>query len=162
MPIPLNDTTQKRPHTAQLQVHRNQPAVLCGVCDSAAWSTPPTGSIAYKYDAADNLIQIGSTQQVFNNADQLCWTASAVGTCATPPSGATRYQYDIRGNRTAMTPAVGPTQTLGYDQANRLTRFAGSSATTYTYNAGSLRMSKTVTSTPHSSSGTLAEVCLSC
>jgi RHS repeat-associated protein len=118
---------------------------LCyaGSASSTGCSMPPGGSIPYKYDAADNLVQMGSTQQSFNNADQLCWTAPTTGSCATPPSSATRYQYDTRGNRTSVTPATGPVQTLAYDQANRLTRYVGSSTTTYGYNADGLRMSKT-------------------
>jgi RHS repeat-associated protein len=122
---------------------------LCyaGSATSTACSLPPGGSIPYKYDAADNLVQMGSAQQSFNNADQLCWTAPTAGPCTTPPSGATMYQYDTRGNRTTKTPAVGPAITLGYDQANRLTRYAGSSTTTYSYNADGLRMSKTAVST---------------
>jgi RHS repeat-associated protein len=122
---------------------------LCyaGSATTSACSSPPSGSIPYKYDAADNLVQMGSTLQVFNNADQLCWTGPNTGSCATPPSGATRYQYDTRGNRTSVTPAAGPVQTFGYDQANRLTTYAASSSTTYVYNADGLRMAKSVGST---------------
>jgi RHS repeat-associated protein len=123
---------------------------LCyaGSVSSTACSAPPTGSIPYKYDAADNLIQVGTTQQVFNNAHQLCWTASTSGTCATPPTGATRYQYDNRGNRTSVTPDIGPAQTLSYDQANRLTKYAAASTTSYGYNADGLRMCKYSGSSP--------------
>lgn len=122
---------------------------LCyaGSASLTACSAPPTGSIPYKFDAADNLIQTGITQQVFNNADQLCWAASTSGACATPPADATRYQYDTRGNRISVTPPTGPVQTLTYDQANRLTRYAASATTTYGYNADGLRMSKTAGST---------------
>jgi RHS repeat-associated protein len=120
---------------------------LCyaGSSSTTACAVPPSGSIAYSYDAADNLTQMGSTQQTFNNADQLCWTAPTAGTCAAPPSGATTYTYDTRGNRTGVTPPSGPTTTLTYDQANRLTGY-GTSAT-YAYNGDGLRMSKTVSST---------------
>ena len=113
-----------------------------GSSSSNACSSPPTGSIPYKYDAADNLTQAGSTQQVFNNADELCWTASTTGSCASPPSGATTYQYDNRGNRTVVTPSPGQAQTLTYDQANRLTKYVAATTTTYAYNADGLRMSK--------------------
>jgi len=100
-----------------------------------------------RYDAADNLTQTGATQQAFNNADELCWTASTTGPCSTPPSGATSYQYDARGNRTNVTPSPGQAQTLTYDQANRLAKFVAASTTTYAYNADGLRMSKTAGST---------------
>jgi RHS repeat-associated protein len=117
---------------------------LCYAGSSSATecSAPPTGATAYGYDAADNLIQMGSTQQVFNSADQLCWTASTSGVCATPPVGATTYSYDTRGNRTSTTPPGGPTTNLTYDQANRLTGYGPSA--TYRYNGDGLRMSKTV------------------
>ena len=60
---------------------------------------------------------MGSTQQAFNNADELCWTAATTGTCASPPTGATTYAYDARGNRTTVTPPSGGATTLSYDQA---------------------------------------------
>ena len=56
-----------------------------GSSNANACSTPPTGSLAYAYDAADNLTQKGSTQQAFNNADELCWTASSSSACSTRP-----------------------------------------------------------------------------
>jgi RHS repeat-associated protein len=115
-----------------------------GSSNSNACSSPPTGSIAYKYDAADNLTQKGSTQQAFNNADELCWTASTSSACSTPPSGATTYQYDTRGNRTNVAPNGGQAQTLTYDQANGLAKFAAASTTSYGYNGDGLRMCKYV------------------
>jgi RHS repeat-associated protein len=113
-----------------------------GSNNTNACSSPPSGSVAYKYDAADNLTQKGSTQQVFNNADELCWTASTSSACSTPPSGATTYQYDIRGNRTGVTPSGGQAQTLTYDQTNRLAKYAAASTTSYGYNGDGLRMCK--------------------
>jgi RHS repeat-associated protein len=118
-----------------------------GSSNTNGCASPPTGSNAYKYDGADNLTQKGSIQQAFNNADELCWTSSTSSACSTPPSGATTYQYDNRGNRTGVTPTGGQAQTLTYDQANRLTRYATSSTTTYAYNADGLRMRKTTGST---------------
>ena len=111
-----------------------------GSASTTACTSPPSGSIPYKYDAADNLTQSGPTQQVFNGADELCWTGSATGSCASPPSGATTYGYDTRGNRTTITPPAGGPTTLTYDQANRLTAYG--TAGTYTYNGDGLRMSK--------------------
>jgi RHS repeat-associated protein len=84
---------------------------------------------------------MGSTQQTFNNADELCWTASTSGSCASPPTGATTYTYDNRGNRTKITPPSGAATNLNYDQANRLTAYA--TTVTYAYNGDGLRMSKT-------------------
>jgi len=122
---------------------------LCyaGSSNSSACSAPPAGSTAYQYDAGDNLTQMGATKLTFNNANQLCWTASTAGSCTSPPSGATRYQYDNRGNRTSITPAVGQAQMLGYDQANRLTRYVTTSTTAYNYDADGLRMSKSAGAT---------------
>ena len=85
---------------------------------------------------------MGSTQQAFNNADELCWTAATSGSCASPPTGATIYTYDSRGNRTRVAPPSGGATTLTYDQANRLTGYGASA--TYAYNGDGLRMSKTV------------------
>ena len=116
-----------------------------GSSSSSACSSPPSGATAYAYDPADNLTQMTSTQQVFNGADQLCWTAATSGSCASPPSGATTYSYDTRGNRTMISPPSGGATTLSYDQANRLTGY-GSSAI-YAYNGDGLRMSKTVSGT---------------
>jgi RHS repeat-associated protein len=117
---------------------------LCyaGSSTSNVCTSPPRNAIAYKYDAADNMTQMGGTQQAFNNADELCWTASTSGSCASPPTGATSYTYDSRGNRTKVTPPSGGATNLIYDQANRLTAY-GTTAT-YTYNGDGLRMSKTV------------------
>jgi YD repeat-containing protein len=113
-----------------------------GSSNTNACSSPPSGSIAYAYDTADNLTRKSSIQQVFNNADELCWTASTSGACSTPPSGATSFQYDARGNRTNVTPTGGQAQTLTYDQVNRLTTYVASSTTTYGYNGDGLRMCK--------------------
>src|SRR5205823_3559545 len=112
-----------------------------GSSNTPACSSPPAGSIAYTYDAGDNLTKNGSVFQAFNNADELCWTGNRSATCAHPPSGATSYTYDNRGNRTKITPPSGGATNLSFDQANRLTAY-GSSAT-YAYNGDGLRMSKT-------------------
>jgi RHS repeat-associated protein len=111
-----------------------------GSSNTAACSSPPTGSIPYAYDPADNLTRKGSVQQAFNNADEVCWTASTSGACASPPAGATTYQYDARGNRTAVTPNGGQAQSLTYDQANRITKFAAATTSSYGYDGDGLRM----------------------
>jgi RHS repeat-associated protein len=113
-----------------------------GSSSTTACSSPPTGSIPYTYDAADNLTKKGTVFQAFNNADELCWTASSSAACAAPPSGATNYVYDTRGNRVGVTPSVGQAQTLTYDQANRLSKFAAATTTSYGYNGDGLRMCK--------------------
>ncbi len=139
-----SDSTQPSSTKAYKYTTLNQ-VCYAGSASTSACASPPSGSLPYKYDTADNLTQIGTTQQALNNADELCWTASTSGTCAVPPSGATTYLYDTRGNRTKVTPASGGATTLSYDQANRLTAF-GTSAT-YAYNGGGLRMSRTVSAT---------------
>jgi RHS repeat-associated protein len=55
------------------------------------------------------------------------------------------YTYDQRGNRTKVTPPIGASVTLTYDQANRLAAYG--SGVTYTYNGDGLRMAKTVSAT---------------
>jgi YD repeat-containing protein len=107
-----------------------------------ACGSPPSGSTPYSYDAADNVTQIGTAQQILNNANELCWTATTVGACAVPPTGATTYTYDTRGNRTRATPPTGGATNLSYDQGNRLTAYGTSS--TYAYNGDGLRMSKII------------------
>ena len=116
-----------------------------GSSTTSACSSPPSGATAYAYDAGDNLTQMGGTQQAFNAADELCWTAAAAGTCAAPPTGATTYTNDTRGNRTKITLPSGAMTTLSYDQGNRLIAYG--SAATYAYNGDGLRMSKTVSGT---------------
>ncbi|MFV0318220.1 MAG: RHS repeat-associated core domain-containing protein [Microthrixaceae bacterium] len=99
------------------------------------------------YDNADNPTTLGSTEQVFNTANQLCSTAPTTGTCTTPAPGATSHTYDNRSNLTTITPPAPATPTtLTYDQANRLTAHSTANAT-YTYNPDGLRTSKTVNTT---------------
>lgn len=74
------------------------------------------------------------------------WNLAAVEiTAAVPPNVQVSYGYDQQGNRTSVSVTGGPSTTLSYDQANRLTGY-GSSAT-YAYNGDGLRASKTVDST---------------
>jgi hypothetical protein len=81
-------------------------------------------SATYDYDPADNLTkQTTGTVQVYDAANQLCWTnpTATSGTCGSPTLTATTYSYDNRGNRTQRAvPGLG-TSTYSYDQANRLT-----------------------------------------
>lgn len=108
--------------------------------DDHTFTYTPIGQLAtidsasYDYDLADNLTDFASgPTQTFDVANQL------------DERGTTTYDYDSRGNRTTVTPSGGPTTTLAYDQANRLTGY-GSTAT-YEYDGDGLRMSKTVSST---------------
>jgi RHS repeat-associated protein len=89
---------------------------LCyaGSSNSSPCTAPPSGTSAYAYDTADNLVrtvtanQTGIQTQAFNVADELCWTAPGVSasSCGSPPAGATIYTHDTRGNRTSATPSV--------------------------------------------------------
>jgi RHS repeat-associated protein len=112
-----------------------------GSANTAACTSPPSGSQPFAYDAADNLTTIGSTAQAFNSGDQVT------------TSGSTTYQYDSHGNRTKAT--AGSTVTnYGYGQADRLcwsgptssgagcTAAAQTSDTVYCYNGDGLRMLK--------------------
>jgi len=118
-----------------------------GSANTSACASPPSGAQPLGYDAADNLTQMGSTQQAFNAADELCWTAATTSSCATPPTGATTYSYDTRGNRAQVVPPAGGSTTLAYDQANRLTSHTAAATTTYGYNGDGLRMSKSAGTT---------------
>lgn len=122
---------------------------LCyaGSSNTSSCSTPPTGSQAYSFDAADNLTGVKGNTQAFSAADTLCWavSGSSSNTCGSVPTGATQYTYNTRGDRTGVTPASGNATSLSYDQANRLTRWIqGSTTATYAYNGDGLRMKKTV------------------
>jgi RHS repeat-associated protein len=96
----------------------------------------------YAYDGADHPTQLpGGSNQAYDNADELCWTASTSGTCGSPPTGATTYAYDNKGNRTARS-AGGATTGLSYDAANRLLTYGGSAS--YGYDGDGRRMSRTI------------------
>jgi RHS repeat-associated protein len=133
---------------------------LCyaGSSSSSACASPPSGSTAYGFDAADNLTTNNGTTQAFNAADELCWTLSGTSSnsCSSAPTGATTYAYDTRGNQTGHVPATGSATCDAYDQADRLTSIStgtGSGCTspstvgTYAYNGDGLRMKKVVGST---------------
>jgi RHS repeat-associated protein len=122
-------------------------------------ATVPAGTTsvpndAYTYDAADRLTRITVNGQVATTfahdaADQLTTATNAVGT--------TTYSNDQNGSRTKVVDAAGNITNLGYDQANRLTSFAGppisaantvgaaTLSATYTYNGDGLRAGKQLT-----------------
>ena len=107
------------------------------------------GTPSYSYDSADNLTKLTSgTNQLFDAADELCWTSTSTGSsCGSPPSGATTYSYDSNGNRTASTTGSA-VLSYGYDEANRLASYTSATQTaTYKYDGDGLRMSKTVNGT---------------
>ncbi|WP_328299176.1 DUF6531 domain-containing protein [Streptomyces sp. NBC_00435] len=116
--------------------------------DQLKTATAGSTTTGFGYDAADNPTQVGSANQVFDAAGQLCWsttgTAPVNPACATPGSGATTYAYDPEGNRTRTTTGAGAVSSYGYDQANRLTTATTGGATaTYRYDGNGLRASKT-------------------
>jgi RHS repeat-associated protein len=106
------------------------------------------GSSSYGYDQADNLTTLtNGTNQLFDPADELCWSASTSGSsCSSPPSGATTFTYDSRGDRIKST--TGSASSIyGYDEASRLASFTSpTQSATYTYDGDGVRMSKTVNS----------------
>lgn len=107
------------------------------------------GTPSYSYDAADNLTKLTSgTNQLFDAADELCWSSTSTGSsCSSPPSGATTYTYDNNDNRTTSTHGS-TTIAYGYDEANRLIAYTSATETaTYKYDGEGLRMSKTVNGT---------------
>ncbi len=107
------------------------------------------GTPSYAYDAADNLTKLTSgTNQLFDAADELCWTSTSTGSSLNrAPSGATTYSYDSNGNRTASTTGSA-VLSYGYDEANRLASYTSATQTaTYKYDGDGLRMSKTVNGT---------------
>lgn len=82
------------------------------------------GTEGFGYDPAGNLTETSDGRlQVFDPAQQLCWTSptATTGTCTTPASDATTYSYDALGNRTGKTTPGGNQSAYEYDQANRLT-----------------------------------------
>jgi RHS repeat-associated protein len=97
---------------------------LCyaGSSTASPCTSPPGGATVYGHDRADNLTNTGGTTQVFDAANQLCWTTAGASsnTCSNPPNGATVFNSDSRGNRTTTQPPNGAPTTLAYDQANRL------------------------------------------
>ncbi|MGA2037590.1 MAG: IPT/TIG domain-containing protein, partial [Acidimicrobiales bacterium] len=121
-----------------------------------------TGTTAgYSYDAANEFTSTtptgGSASDFSYNADgQLCWVASAAGSCSSAPSGATTYNYDNNGDRLSSTPSGANPTTYGWDQAGDLTcetapngsgyscaNQNSSSTSAYAYNGDGLRMSDT-------------------
>jgi RHS repeat-associated protein len=83
-----------------------------------------TGAEAFTYDPAGNLTETADGRlQVFDPAQQLCWSSptATTGTCATPTGDATIYGYDQLGRRSTETTPGGNVTSYGYDQANRLT-----------------------------------------
>jgi RHS repeat-associated protein len=122
---------------------------------SQACSSPPTGSQAYAFDAADNLTGNHGTTQQFNAADELCWAVSGASNngCASPPSGSSTFSYDGRGNLTSSLAANGIATCRTWDQADRLraiTNGGGASCASptavgaYAYSGDGLRQSKLV------------------
>ena len=127
-------------YTAKKQV------CYAGSANSAACTSPPSGSYAYGYDPAGNLTGDNGTTQTFTSQDELCWsvTGSSSSPCSQPPAGATTYEYDANGDRTAVTPTTGTPAAYSYNTADQLTEYQldGGTPTTYTYDGHGLRMSE--------------------
>jgi RHS repeat-associated protein len=101
-----------------------------------------SGSIEYKYDAANNPTTEGSSTNTYNDGDEL-----EEGT-------GVKYSYDELGDRTETKPETGPGITYGYDQASNLSSVERpeEGATpeikdTYAYNGEDLRTSQTISGT---------------
>jgi len=97
----------------------------------------------YQYDAADRLTQMtpsgGNVNTLgYDNADQLATATTAAG--GSQVSQVT-YAFDANGNRLSQTNQIGQQTVLVWDQANHL---MGYGTSTYVYDGGGLRASKTV------------------
>jgi RHS repeat-associated protein len=104
------------------------------ISDSVGW---------YGYDAAGDLTgRAGGITQTFDAAGELVASAGPAGSSHAGTRSRVTLSYDASGDRTGMTPALGPATQLTYDQADRLTGY-GSSAT-YAYDGDGLRAEKDV------------------
>jgi len=113
-------------------------------------STVGTTTTAYGYDSVGDPMKLGTVNQVFDPAGQLCWTTTSTVSspaCASPASGATTYSFDANGNRTGKTPSGSAATTYGYNVAGELTTVSGAASATYTYDGDGLRVAKTSGST---------------
>jgi RHS repeat-associated protein len=102
------------------------------------------------YDAAGNPTTVSGVTEVFDAADELCWTSTtsvASPSCASPASGATTYTTNTNGERTAKTPATGTATSYSYNAAEELTGVSGTTTASYAYDGDGLRASKTVSGT---------------
>ena len=107
------------------------------------------GSNNYSYDAANNLTESpdGNTQ-AFNADGELCWSGTGSAACGSPPGGTTTYTYSSDGNRTATTPASGPSASYSWDQENQMKGSdVGGTSTSYVYDGNGLRQSETTGAT---------------
>jgi len=103
-----------------------------------------THSVAYSYDAADNLASMtdggGTVSYSYDNADRL--TQAARGTSSFT------YAYDARGNLTSLTYPDTTQISYGYDAADHLTTLtSGSKTTSYAYDANGRLTTTTLPST---------------
>jgi RHS repeat-associated protein len=113
-------------------------------------STVGSTTTAYSYDSIGDPTKVGSANQVFDPAGQLCWTTTSTvtsPTCGSPATGATTYGYDANGNRTGKTPSGSTATTYAYNAAGELTGVSGGASATYAYNGDGLRSAKTTGST---------------
>jgi RHS repeat-associated protein len=120
---------------------------------SAKQPTPASGqSLVHEYsDTASHatywaqktgaITAAGTSLRLSDTTNKDHWNLAAVE--ITSDAGTKNsYSYDSQGNRISIVPSSGPSTTLKYDQANRLTAYG--TIASYAYNGDGLRMSKTV------------------
>jgi RHS repeat-associated protein len=115
--------------------------------DAASQLTSQTAGPAqtYAYDPAGNPTTLAGRAQVFNTANQLCWTAPTAGagtnpTCASPPTGSTSYGYNANGDRTSA-----GSNTYTWNLADQLVAAStGAGTSSYTYDPSGRCVNKTV------------------
>jgi len=102
------------------------------------------GTVAYKYDSANNPTTIGSDTDAYNSNDELENATASKKIVA-------KYFYNELGDRTTTTPTTGPATSYGYDQAADLTSVTrpkeGETPAiedSYAYNGEGLRASQTI------------------
>jgi len=96
----------------------------------AAPAPPAVPNDSYQYDAADRLTNVtvaGNTSTAFSYdaASQLTSTVTSTTTTPAQVVGHTTNTYDALGNRTSSTDTLGNLVSYTYDNAGRLTDYAG-------------------------------------
>jgi hypothetical protein len=122
-----------------------------------------SGSDSYSYTADGGITHSTTnfTSAAYGQAGELCWTysSSTSNACSSPPSGATVYSTNADGERTAVTPASGNPESLGWNTVSQQlvcvntngsscsTTSPSVSTTLYGYDGNGLRTSATSGST---------------
>jgi RHS repeat-associated protein len=121
---------------------------LVRVTEPQLTGAPVSGTVAYSYDAQDNLIAVTdqrglATTYGYSGFDEL-------KTLTSPDTGVTQYTYDPAGNVKTMQDARGASATYSYDALNRLK--------TLLYSDESLAFTYDDTTTSPNSKGRLSTV----